>query len=347
MDSTRFSDLPYRPPRWLPGSHLQTVYPTLFRRLPPAGYRRERLETDDGDYLDLDWAETGGDTRRVAILSHGLEGHTHRAYIVGMARALVRAGWDVLAWNQRSCAGEPNRTFRLYHNGATDDLQRVIDHARGTGRYDKAALVGFSLGGNLTLLHLGRQGDRIDPLVGCAVVISVPCDLKAGAERMARWDNALYMKRFLRDLHVKVRWKMEQFPGRIDDRGYGEIRDFKTFDDRYTAPMHGFRDAEDYWARCSCKQHIPEIGVPTLIVNALNDPFLPPACHPVAETEANPLVTLLSPESGGHVGFVSFNRDECYWSELVTAAFLGPAQGSRRRSTRPSTQRSMRVKHLR
>ncbi len=319
--NTTLKNLPYRPPLLLASGHLQTIIPTLFRHPDGVSYRRERMETDDGDFLDLDWSETGAG-RRVAIISHGLEGHSHRAYVLGMVRALNRSGWDALAWNQRSCSGEPNRTFRLYHNGATDDLQRVIDHVKQTGRYDEAALVGFSLGGNLTLLHLGRQAQRIDPLVKRAVAFSVPCDLKTGAERMSRKANALYMKRFLIDLHKKVRWKIEQFPDRIDDRGYDRIKDFKQFDDRYTAPVHGFRDAEDYWARCSCKPHIPGIAVPTLIVSAKNDPILSPQCYPIDEAAANPNVTLLMPRSGGHVGFMEFNRDGLYWSERVAAAFL-------------------------
>lgn len=320
-DTTAVQFPDYRPPRLLGNGHLQTVYPTLFRRLAPEHYRRERLETDDGDFLDLDWSETGC-SRRLAIISHGLEGHSHRAYVLGMVRALNRAGWDTLSWNQRSCSGEPNRTFRLYHNGSTDDLQRVIDRVKQTGSYDEVALLGFSLGGNITLLHLGRQGERIDPLVRKAVAFSVPCDLKSGAEKMTRWSNRMYMKRFLVDLHRKVRWKMEQFPGRIDDRGYGRIKDFQGFDDRYTAPVHGFRDAEDYWARCSCKPHIPGITVPTLIVSAKNDPILSPQCYPVEEAAANPMVTLLLPEFGGHVGFVEFNGEGLYWSEKVAVRFL-------------------------
>lgn len=316
----------YRPPRWLVSGHLQTVYPTLFRRPGGVRYRRERLETDDGDFLDLDWSESGSGRRRVAIIAHGLEGHSRRAYVLGMVRALNRAGWDALAWNQRSCSGEPNRLFRLYHNGTTDDLQRVIDHVKRAGRHDQAALVGFSLGGNVTLLHLGREGEQIDPLIKRAVAISVPCDLKTGAERMARRSNAVYMKRFLVDLHRKVRWKMEQYPGRIDDRGYRRIRDFRGFDDRYTAPVHGFRDAEDYWERCSCKPHIPHIAIPTLIVIARNDPILSPQCYPVEEARANPGVTLLMPESGGHVGFANFNGDGLYWSERVAVRFLEQPQ---------------------
>ena len=321
-DTTAIQFPEYRPPRLFGNGHLQTVWATLCRPLDRSLYRRERLEIDDGDFLDLDWSETSAGCRRVAILSHGLEGHTHRTYAVGMARALTRAGWDVLAWNQRTCSGVPNRLLRFYHNGSTDDLQRMIDHVRRTGRYDEAALVGFSLGGNLTLLHLGQQAERIDPLVKKAVVFSVPCDLKACSVKMTRPSNALYMKRFLHDLHRKVRWKMEQFPGRIDDHGYRRIKDFQGFDDRYTAPVHGFRDAEDYWAQCSSKPHIPKITVPTLIVNAGNDPFLPPACYPVEEAAANPEVTLLVPGSGGHVGFVEFNRERLYWSEKVAVRFL-------------------------
>jgi predicted alpha/beta-fold hydrolase len=313
---------PFRPPPLFGNGHLQTVFPTLFRHSDGVRYQRERMETDDGDFLDLDWSECGAGRRRVAIISHGLEGHSQRAYVLGMVRAMNRAGWDALAWNQRSCSGEPNRLFRLYHNGATDDLQRVIDHVKKTGRYTEAALVGFSLGGNLTLLHLGQQAERIDPLISKAVVFSVPCELKSGAERMARLLNAVYMKRFLVDLRRKVRWKMEQYPGRIDDEGYSRIKDFKEFDDRYTAPVHGFRDAEDYYEQCSCKPHLPQITVPTLMVSARNDPFLSPECYPVKEAAGNRNVTLLMPKSGGHVGFVEFNRQGLYWSEKVAARFL-------------------------
>jgi predicted alpha/beta-fold hydrolase len=312
----------YTPPRLLANGHLQTAYPTIFRRLTPDLFTRERLETDDGDFLDLDWSTTDT-SHRLAILSHGLEGHSHRAYIIGMAKALTTAGWDVLAWNQRTCSGEPNRTFRVYHNGATDDLQRVIDHAKRTHRYSEIALVGFSLGGNVTLLHLGRQGTDIDTIVSRAVVFSVPCDLKTSSDKIALLRNRLYMKRFLIDLHRKVRWKMEQFPDRIDDTDYHRIKNFFDFDDRYTAPIHGFKNALDYYEQCSSRPHIPSITVPTLIVNALNDPFLSPQCFPHREANTNPNVTLLTPRSGGHVGFVQFNNENRYWSEQVAIQFLG------------------------
>jgi hypothetical protein len=257
---------------------------------------------------------------RLVIISHGLEGNANRAYVRGMVRAVNDGGWDALAWNYRSCSGEPNQRLRSYHNGVTDDLAWVIRHAAQTHPYKEIALVGFSLGGNLTLLHLGREQPH--SIVKKAVVFSVPCDLKASAQVLARRVNRLYMKRFLVLLHGKIRAKMKLFPGLIDDAGYEKIRDFKAFDDRYTAPIHGFENAEDYWEKCSSKPYIPGIRVPTLIVNAKNDPFLPLACFPVEEAASNSRVSLVMPDSGGHVGFVSFNRENRYWSEQQTINFL-------------------------
>lgn len=298
--------------------HVQTVFPVLFRKIKGLTYARERIITFDQDFLDLDWSCIN--TRRLAIISHGLEGNTTRAYVKAMAKALNQGGWDVLAWNYRSCSGEPNLLPRSYHNGATDDLAWVIDHARKKEKYQEIALVGFSLGGNLTLVHLGR--DRVDPLVKKAVVFSVPCDLAASAEVLAKPVNSLYMKRFLILLHQKIKEKMRSMPGALDDTGYDRIRTFKEFDDRYTAPIHGFKDAHDYWEKCSSRQFIPHIQIPTLIINALNDPFLPRECFPVAEAGYNRNITLKMPESGGHVGFVSFNGTNRYWSEDQAVSFL-------------------------
>lgn len=330
----------YLPPFLMGSGHIQTVYPVIFRKVNDVLYTRERIFTRDRDFLDLDWSLIENQTRemlndrpdrgretqgpissgRLAIISHGLEGSTARAYVKGMARALNQGGWDVLAWNYRSCSGEPNFKLQSYHNGATPDLAQVIAHAGSKGRYSAIALVGFSLGGNLTLVHLGR--DRVDPIVKKAVVFSVPCDLAASAGVLSKPANALYMKRFLILLREKIRQKMRLFPGEIDDRGYDRIKNFKDFDDRYTAPIHGFRDARDYWKKCSSKQFIPSITVPTLIINAENDPFLPRECFPVSETKASTCVSLNMPGSGGHVGFVSFNSKNRYWSEQAAVDFL-------------------------
>ena len=318
LRSPCLNDNEYHPPWLLGNGHIQTIFPVLFRKIPDLTYTRERIFTPDDDFLDLDWSCI--QSRRLAVISHGLEGCSHRTYVKGMARAANCGGWDALAWNYRGCSGEPNQTLRFYHNGATDDLGLVIDHAVAMGRYDEIALIGFSLGGNLTLVHLGR--DRVNPKVSKAVVFSVPCNLSTSVALLASPANRIYMKRFLRLLHEKIKAKKALMPDRIDDDGYDNIKDFKEFDDRYTAPIHGFRDAKEYWRQCASQQFIPDIRVPTLIVNAANDPFLTKECFPVAEVKANRNVSLSIPKSGGHVGFVAFNRDRMYWSEYQAVSFL-------------------------
>ncbi len=307
----------YVPPRGFSNAHLQTVYAARLRAVPEVPYRRERIGTPDGDFLDLD--RVGARARRVAVVSHGLEGSSDRSYVRGMARALARRGWDVAAWNLRGCSGEPNRRLRLYHSGATEDLDAVVQHLLPD--YGRLALVGFSLGGNLTLKYLG-EAER-DPRIAAAVALSVPVDLAASSEALGRWQNAAYMRYFLRSLRRKVRWKAEQFPGEVLTDGLGRLRTFRHFDDRYTAPLHGFRDAADYWARSSSRPFLPAIRIPTLLVNAADDPFLAPACYPRKEAAASEHLWLEVPEHGGHVGFVTFGESGEYWSETRAATFLG------------------------
>ena len=310
----------YHPPFFLRNGHLQTIYPNLFRSVEGITYRRQRIETPDGDFLDLDWSSVGAS--RVAVLAHGLEGNATRPYILGMVRTLNHHGWDAVAWNFRGCSGEPNRKLRFYHSGDTPDLHTVITHVLQERRYEQLALIGFSLGGNVILKYLGEQGRDVSPGVAAAVTFSVPCDLAGSAQRMAQLDNTVYMKRFMRLLREKIQDKMKAFPGKIDDHGYERMRTFEDFDERYTAPLHGFRSAHDYWTRASSKPFLPRIVVPTLLVNALDDPFLSPSCYPCEEAAQNPQLFLETPATGGHVGFVSFNRDGEYWSESRALAFL-------------------------
>ena len=314
---TNFS---YKPPLFLSNGHLQTIYPTFLRKLDHAFYQRERITTPDDDFLDLDWSCKGNN--RLAILSHGLEGSSFRPYMVGMVLALNKCGWDALAWNYRSCSGEINRQLRFYHNGATDDLDIVVEHACKKGLYKSIALIGFSMGGNLSLVYLGEKGKKIHSLISKSIVFSVPCDLEASAAKLAHPLNMIYMRRFLRMLHKKVTEKMRLFPDRISDDGYEKIKDFKGFDDRYTAPIHGFKNAEDYWRRCSSNNYIPGIKIKTLIINAANDPFLSEECFPIKQTKDHQYVSLEIPKSGGHVGFESFNAEGMYWSEKRALQFL-------------------------
>lgn len=317
---------PYRPPIFLSNGHVQSIIPTLFRRIPPPRYERERLTLPDGDFVDVDWARGGN--ARIAILSHGLGGHSRRWYMNGMARALASIGWDVLAWNFRGCSGEPNALPKFTHNGSSDDLAAVIEGVRRRGCYGHIALVGFSMGGNITLLYLGRTGQSVPSDICGAVAFSVPCDLHGASEAISRPTNRLYMRRFLRQLRRHVRVMSARFPDVISLDNYQSIRDFRDFDDRYTAPLHGFRDAIDYWDRSSSRPVIPDIARPTWIVNAKNDPFLSPSCFPIEEAAANPMVRLVTPESGGHCGFMAFNRRGRYWSEEIACRALEAAASS-------------------
>ena len=315
----------YRAPILFRNGHLQTIYPTIFRKVEGVVYLRERIETPDGDFLDIDWSRVGG--KCLTIISHGLEGNSGRAYVQGMVRAVNEARIDALAWNHRGCSGEPNRLLRMYHNGVIDDLERVISHSIDTGLYESVFLVGFSMGGNLSLLYLGKQaGDVPDPVRG-AVTFSVPCDLADASRELDKKTNTIYMKRFLGMLHEKIKAKQNAFPEALDDTDYHRIKSFKAFDDRYTAPIHGFEGAEDYWEKCSCRPWLPHINIPSLIVNAYDDPFLKGGCYPVAECKQSLYVTLEIVRHGGHLGFMAFNRKKRYWSEARALRFIREQTG--------------------
>lgn len=314
---------PYRAPLLLRSGHLQTVWASQVRRVDAPPYRRERIGLDDGDFLDLDWLRVDAERRtpRVAIISHGLEGDAHRPYVRGMARAFSRRGVDALAWNYRGCSGEPNRLVRAYHSGATEDLEAVVQHALRLG-YERVDLVGFSLGGNLTLKYLGDGRGAVDERVGRAAVFSVPVDLAASSHYLSRPAAAPYMRYFLKKLIRKVEEKAGLYPEQVDLDGLRSMRTFAEFDDRYTAPWHGFDGAEHYWAEASALPVLRQIERHVLLVNAADDPFLPESCYPVYETGMNPKVRLEIPKWGGHVGFVSFRPDGLYWSERRALSFV-------------------------
>lgn len=235
-----------------------------------------------------------------------------------MAAALQRRGWDVLAWNYRGCSGESNRLLPFYHSGASGDLHHVVSHALAVHLAPRIDLVGFSLGGNMTLKYLGER--EVPPRLHRAVAFSVPCDLACSSIRLSSRTNRLYMDRFLRSLREKLEEKQPRFPDQIDLSGISRVRNFKQFDDRFTAPLHGFRDAEDYWARSSSRPFLPGIAIPALLVNAANDPFLGPGCFPREEAAASEWFHLEVPGDGGHVGFSTTAGE--YWSEHRAAAFL-------------------------
>ena len=304
---------PYTPPALLFNRHLETIYPSLLRKVAFRLPVRERIQTPDDDFLDLDWYKQG--STRCVIISHGLEGNTQRSYILGMAKTFFQDGYDVLTWNFRGCSGEVNRQLRFYHSGATDDLHTVVSHA--SQEYELLFLVGFSLGGNLTLKYLGEE--LVPSAVKKAVAISVPLNLHTSSIELTKSSNWIYAQRFLRSLSAKVRAK----PGLknvLDVSKLDQIRTLMEFDDHFTGPLHGFRDAIDYYTRCSSIHFLSRINVPTLIINAKNDPFLSEDCYPDI---SSPPITLEFPDRGGHVGFARFGKNGLYWSEMRALSFIG------------------------
>lgn len=290
----------YRSPWYLPGADLQTIAPQL-RTIEGVAYRRQRLELADGDFVDVDWSQVGSE--RLVLIAHGMEGNSRRPYMLGMAQTFNRAGWDVLAWNMRACSGESNRLPSFYHAGMTSDLEAVVQCALETGLYAQIVLVGFSLGGNLILKYLGERGRNAPRELRSAVTFSVPCDLVASAAQIHRLRNRFYLLRFMRHLRAKIRAKARAMPGLIDAEGLEELTDLHDFDGRFTAPLHGYADAEEYWRLNSCLAFLAHITVPSLIVNARNDSFLVGACYPYEQALDSRYVHLEVPAVGGHVGF--------------------------------------------
>lgn len=281
-------------------------------------YQRERIATADHDFLDLDWIKQG--SSKLIIISHGLEGNTQRAYIKGMARAGQQHGFDVLAWNYRGCSEEMNRTLGFYHSGATDDLATVTEYAHSVGQYKQIYLVGFSLGGNLTLKYLGEQRTHPETLKK-AVAFSVPMDLLSSCEKISQPSNWIYSQRFLKSLRKKVLDKSKIMRG-LNVRGLDKIKTLKEFDDHFTGPIHGFKDALDYYHKCSAIRFIKDIKLPTLVISAANDPFLSPECYPHKLVQEQSFVMFESPAHGGHVGFSQFNKTGLYWSEEQAINFF-------------------------
>lgn len=299
----------YRPPAYLWNGHLQTVIPSVFRNIP-IRYVRQRIETADDDFLDLDWSRVGqpdeSTKNPLVILSHGLEGDTTRQYIAGTVRLLNQHGLDCLAWHYRSCSEEMNRQARFYHIGETGDLHTVVQEALKVG-YQTMHLVGFSAGGNISLKYLGEQGPDVHPAIKRAVAISVPLELLTTADRLEAWDSMIYNRRFQKTLKEKVKLKSGALPEDLRTADLSRIRSLRQFDDLITAPLHGFDGVTDYYTRNSSLAFVPKITIPTLVLNARNDPFLSPECFPEALAKELTHVWMEFPEQGGHCGFPSAN----------------------------------------
>ena len=294
---------PFVPARWLPGPHLQTIYASLFARAPRIDYRRERWDTPDGDFVDVDFVEGPQGTPSVHLF-HGLEGSSRSHYARVLMQAVRARGWRGSVLNFRGCSGEPNRLPRAYHSGDSEEVDWVL--RRMKERLGDAPLfaAGVSLGGNALLKWLGERGEEATRIADAAAAISAPMDLMAGGDALGRGFPLVYARHFLATLRKKSRHKAERFPGLVDHAIVAKSRTLREFDNAFTAPVHGFRDTDDYWTRSSSKPWLAAIRVPTLVINARDDPFMPESALPT-EREVADAVTLEFTPRGGHVGFVS------------------------------------------
>jgi len=295
----------YRAPAWLRGPHLQTIVPSVLARRPAVDYRRERWDTPDGDFIDLDWLASppGGRGGALLALFHGLEGSSDSHYARALMAEAGARGLDAVVIHFRGCSGEPNRLPRAYHSGDSDEADWVLRRLAARDPARPLLAAGVSLGANLLLKWLGERGTDAG-FVAAAAAISPPQDLHAGAIALSRGFNRLYAESFLRSLRRKSAAFDARHPGRFDLARVAAGRDFFEFDDAFTAPLHGFAGALDYWSRSSCRQFLPDVTVPTLVVNALNDPFLPPSAL-ARPDQVSAAVRLEYPAEGGHVGFVT------------------------------------------
>ena len=311
----------HRPTKLLKNGHIQTLYPYFFRKVRDVKFSRKRLFTDDKDFIDIDISDIG--SKRLLILSHGLEGSSDTQYIRGMTKHFNNIGIDVISWNMRSCSGELNWTDKFYHAATISDLDLVIEHSLGRKEYQEVFLLGFSLGAALTTNYLGLKGQELDVRIKKAAVFSTPCDLKSSIEELSRPINKMYLENFLSTMRNKILEKHHTIGlSKVDIRDLKKIKTFQDFDNRFTAPLHGFKDANDYYEQGSCKNKIQNITIPTLMVNAKNDPFLGIGCYPLKEAKINKNFYLEMPFSGGHVGFLESFKKGALWSELRAQAFL-------------------------
>lgn len=306
----------YKRPFYLFNKHLETIAPSVLRKVDGVKYERERIETRDGDFLDIDWVKNNNS--RLIIASHGLEGSSDRPYIMGIAKLFGKNSWDVLAWNCRSCSGEMNRKEFLYHHGFTQDVEEVVSKALKSG-YKEIVMIGFSMGGSLTLKYVGENGSDLYPEIKAAVAVSVPCNLSSSSKMLALKGNKFYQSRFMRKLDGKLRQKSDQFPGLIEMKPWKEFNNFHEFDTHYSAKIFGYKDAQDFYDSVQCYPHLKNIKIPTLILNALNDPMLIDDCYPESEAKRNGNITLELTKHGGHVGFLQAGKKYTYAEERALA----------------------------
>lgn len=294
----------YLAPAWLPGGHAQTIYPTLIRR-PRVAYRRQRFDTPDGDFIDFDWVDVPQATvaTPLVVLFHGLESGSSAHYALALMTHLCSIGWRGVVPHFRGCSGEPNRRPRAYHSGDYSEVGWMLAAIREREPAAPLFAAGVSLGGSALLNLLGREEDRARSLLRAAAAVSTPLDLMAAGAAIDQGVNRIYARYFLKTLVPKGLAMARRFPGVLDEAAIARVDSMYDFDAAVTAPLHGFAGTEDYWRRASSKPWLRTVAVPTLVLNARNDPFIPGASLP-DHSEVSSAIALEQPEHGGHAGFL-------------------------------------------
>ena len=313
----------FRPAWWCPGAQLQTIWAGTLRPAPFVPLSRERWELPDGDFLDVDELAAGAGAPRIVVL-HGLEGSSRSPQVLGILREARRYHWGGVAVNFRGCSGEPNRLRRSYHGGETGDLAWVLTRVWARCPSSPIICVGFSLGGSVLLKYLGEQGERLPEQVRAAAAVSAPVDLARSAHALEHGFSRVYGDRLVKSLKRKTLQKLVRYPDLVDAKALRAVRTLAEFDDLVTGPVHGFRDAEDYWARSSSAAYLSRIRRPTLLINAQDDPFLPSGALPARAVAENAFLTAEFPVSGGHLGFLEgrWPWAPTAWAEVRAAEFL-------------------------
>ena len=310
----------YKPPFLFRNGFISTVYSGLIRKVKGIIQKRERIPLSDGDFLDLDWSYSEEKTQKLIIILHGLDGDAQRHYVTGPAKLFNQNQVDAVRVNFRSCSGEDNLAFRSYHLGETEDLREVIQHVLNKEQYSEIFIKGISLGGNVTLKYLGENRD-IPEQIKAAIAVSVPCYLPGMAKELHTLKNKAYHDRFRRNLKSKLLLKVERHPDKVKASDLDSIKTLYEFDDFYTSKAHGFKDGAEYHEQSSSLHFLPNIKIPTLLINALNDSFLSSECYPIKEAKNNPNLFLEMPKHGGHVGFFQFGG--FYYNEKRALEFVG------------------------
>ncbi|MEX6625832.1 YheT family hydrolase [Tenacibaculum salmonis] len=303
-------------------AHFNTMYRPLFMK-DTIKYERKRITTWDADFIDLDFSKTKNSTKTLVLLIHGLEGSSQSNYMITSANSLNNGNYDTVCMNLRSCSGEDNLLLETYHSGKTDDVHFIVEHLADNYNYENIIIVGFSLGGNLTLKYLGEY-ENISSKIKGAIAVSVPIDLTSSQTELAKLKNKVYLNDFLRTLKIKILAKSAKFPDfKLDKELLLKATKFPHLEAQYTVPIFNFESPKDYWIKASSKPYIKNIKTPTLLINSLDDSFLSEECFPYEEAENMNNFYLLTPKYGGHVGFItSFNIIENRWLEKSIISFI-------------------------